>query len=76
MQVITTVAAKGRTTIPANIRKALHVSRGGLTAWEFGSEGTAVVRRTQPFGLEYRHAREGTLTEWAGDADEDAYRGL
>lgn len=76
MQVIAKITSKGQTTIPQDIREALHVSPGDLIAWELGPNGTATVRRVQPLDLEYLRALEGTLTEWAGDADEDAYRDL
>jgi hypothetical protein len=41
-----------------------------------GADGTATVRRAQPFDLEYLRAVEGTLSEWSGAADEEAYRDL
>jgi hypothetical protein len=34
------------------------------------------VRRVQPLDIEYLRAVEGTLSEWASGADEDAYRKL
>jgi hypothetical protein len=49
---------------------------GDLIAWEVGADGTATVRRVQPMDIEYLRALEGTLGEWAGAADEEAYRGL
>jgi hypothetical protein len=58
------------------VRTALQVAAGDLIAWEVGDDGTAKVRRVQPFDIEYLRAVEGTLSEWAGKADEDAYRGL
>jgi antitoxin PrlF len=30
----------------------------------------------QPLDIEYLRAVEGTLSEWAGEADEEAYREL
>jgi hypothetical protein len=39
-------------------------------------DGTATVRRVQPMDVEYVRALEGTLSEWAGAADEVAYGGL
>ena len=68
--------AKGQTTIPGNVRAALHVAPGDLIAWEVSAEGTATVRRVQPLDIEYLRAIEGTLSEWASDADEEAYREL
>ncbi len=58
------------------MRAALHVSAGDLIAWEVGTDGTATVRRVLPLDLDYLRAVEGTLSEWAGSADEEAYRSL
>ena len=76
MLAVAKITAKGQTTIPQDVRRALKVSAGDLIAWEVGTDGTATVRRIQPLDLEYLRALEGTLSEWAGAADEDAYRGF
>jgi len=70
------ITAKGQTTIPQDVRAALHVGPGDFIAWEVDDEGTATVRRVQPMDIEYLRALEGTLDEWAGAADEEAYREL
>ncbi|MDP2810682.1 MAG: type II toxin-antitoxin system PrlF family antitoxin [Rhodocyclaceae bacterium] len=76
MLAIAKITAKGQTTIPQDVRAALHVSAGDLIVWEVSADSTATVRRVQPLDLEYLRAVEGTLSEWAGSADEDAYREL
>ena len=76
MLAVAKITAKGQTTIPQDVRAALQVSAGDLIAWEVGADGTATVRRVQPMDIEYLRAVEGTLSEWAGPADEEAYRGL
>ncbi len=76
MLTVAKITAKGQTTIPQGIRAALNVAPGDLIAWEAGEDGTATVRRVQPLDIEYLRALEGTLTEWAGAADEEAYRDL
>lgn len=76
MLVIAKITAKGQTTIPQDVRTALKVVPGDRIAWEIGPDGTATVRRVQPMDMEYLRAIEGTLGEWAGAADEEAYRGL
>lgn len=70
------ITAKGQTTIPQDVRAALHSGPGDLIAWEVADEGTATVRRVQPMDIEYLRALEATLGEWVGAADEDAYREL
>lgn len=76
MFAVAKITAKGQTTIPQDVRTALHVAPGDLIAWEVRADGTATVRRVQALDLEYLRAVEGTLTEWAGSADEEAYREL
>ncbi len=76
MFAVAKITAKGQTTIPQNVRAALHVAAGDLIAWEIGANDTATVRRVQPLDIEYLRAVEGTLGEWAGAADEEAYREL
>ena len=76
MIAVAKITAKGQTTIPQDVRAALHVSPGDLIAWEVSADGTATVRRVQPLDVEYLRAVEGTLSEWASEADEEAYRGL
>jgi antitoxin PrlF len=76
MLAVAKITAKGQTTIPRNVRAALQVAAGDLIAWSVGSDGTATVRRVQPLDIEYLRATQGTLSEWAGAADEEAYRGL
>ena len=76
MFAVAKITSKGQTTIPQDVRAALKVTPGDLIAWEVGADGTATVRRVQPMDLEYLRAVEGTLSEWAGAADEAAYREL
>ncbi|MEO5334988.1 MAG: type II toxin-antitoxin system PrlF family antitoxin [Magnetococcus sp. YQC-5] len=76
MLAIAKITSKGQTTIPQDVRAALHVTPGDLIAWEVGDDGTATVRRVQTMDIEYLRAVEGTLSEWSGPADEEAYRDL
>ena len=76
MIAVAKITAKGQTTIPQDVRSALHIVPGDLIAWEVGPDGTATVRRIQPLDLEYLRAVEETFSEWTGAADEEAYREL
>lgn len=76
MTAIAKITAKGQTTIPADIRAAMHVGPGDMLAWEMVSANVVQVRRVQPLDVEYLRAIEGTLDEWQSSADEDAYRDL
>ena len=76
MIAVAKITAKGQTTIPQDVRAALHVAPGDMIAREVGTDGAATVRRVQPPDVEYLRSVEGTLSEWAGAADEEAYRDL
>ncbi len=74
MASIAKITAKGQTTIPQEIRALLHIKPGDLIAWEQTASGAVQVRRLQPMDVEYLCAVEGTMSEWASEADEEAYR--
>lgn len=76
MVAVARITAKGQTTIPRDVREALHVAPGDLIAWDVAPDGTATVRRVQPLDLEYLRALESTLSEWSSAADDEAYRDL
>ena len=76
MRTVAKITSKGQTTVPKAVREALHVAPGDLITWEVTRSGTAEVRRVQPLDVEYLRAVEGTLSEWAGAEDDEAYRDL
>lgn len=76
MQAIAKITAKGQTTVPLEIRNALKAKPGDTLLWEVGPQGEVIVRRVQPLDIDYLRALEGTLGEWSGAADEEAYRDL
>lgn len=76
MPSVAKITSKGQTTIPQEVRSAMHVAPGDLIAWDVAADGTATVRRVQPIDLEYLRALESTLSEWASPEDDEAYRDL
>jgi len=76
MAAIAKITAKGQTTIPLKIREVLNVGPGDQIVWETAGDRTVRVRRVQPMDLDYLRALEGTMSEWQGKADEEAYRDL
>lgn len=76
MLTVAKITSKGQTTIPQGVRAALKIGPGDLIAWDVDARGTATVRRVLPMDLDYLRAMEGTLSEWTGAADEEAYRDL
>jgi AbrB family looped-hinge helix DNA binding protein len=75
MLAIAKITSKYQTTVPHKIRAILEIKPGDLIAREQTADGAVQVRRVQPHDLEYLRA-EGTMSEWAGKADEEAYLDL
>lgn len=73
MPAISKITAKGQTTVPQEIRKALSSKPGDLIAWEVEPDGRVAVRRIQPLDMEYLEAVQRTLSEWHSAEDEKAY---
>jgi len=76
MRAVTRLDHRGRTTLPKWVRVALGLSPGDHLLWAVGPDGTARVRRLGAEDEEYLRAVEGTLSEWGGAADEEAYGDL
>ncbi len=69
------LTTKYQATIPASVRKILHVGAGDAIAFDIQGDEVR-VRKARPVDLEFSRALEGTLVEWSSSADEDAYRDL
>jgi AbrB family looped-hinge helix DNA binding protein len=69
------VTSKYQATIPAEVRKRLGIEKGDRVAFEVEDQ-KVVLRRVSPLDVEYATAVVGTLSEWASENDEEAYRGL
>jgi antitoxin PrlF len=70
------ISSKGQVTIPADVRKKLHLETGDTLAWETEEDGRIWVRRLEPLDLDYLAAVSGTLSEWNSPEDDEAYRDL
>ncbi|MGB5251628.1 MAG: AbrB/MazE/SpoVT family DNA-binding domain-containing protein [Sedimenticolaceae bacterium] len=69
------LTSKYQATIPAPIRRLLHLEAGDAIAFDI--EGDAVrLRKARPVDLTFAQSLEGTLNEWVSEADEEAYRDL
>jgi antitoxin PrlF len=73
MPAISKIAAKGRTTVPQEVRAALNSKPGDLIAWEIETNGRVAVRRIQPVDVAYLQEVQGTFCEWNTAEDEKAY---
>lgn len=69
------VTSKYQATIPAEVRKRLGIEKGDVVCFEVQDE-KVVLRRVSPLDVEYARAVAATLSEWASENDEEAYRGL
>ena len=70
------LSSKGQVTIPAEVRKSLHLKTGDTLAWDIESSGIITVRRVEPVDIDYLSALSGTLSEWNSAEDDEAYRDL
>ena len=66
---------KYQTTIPAKIRQLLGLQSGDFIGFEL-KEGEVILKKTSPLDVAFAKAVEGTLSEWASEEDEEAYRDL
>ncbi|HUW50548.1 MAG TPA: AbrB/MazE/SpoVT family DNA-binding domain-containing protein [Sulfuricella sp.] len=69
------VTTKYQATIPLEVREKLGIQQGDMVAFEF-ENGAVRLRRVVPLDVEYAKALAGTLSEWASENDEEAYRDL
>lgn len=69
------VTTKYQATIPLEVREKLGIQQGDMVAFEL-ENGVVRLRRVVPLDVEYAKALAGTLSEWASENDEEAYRGL
>ncbi|GAA6616398.1 AbrB/MazE/SpoVT family DNA-binding domain-containing protein [Scytonema sp. NUACC26] len=72
---ISRVTKKYQATIPQAVREVLGISQGDCVAFEI-IQGQVVLKKVQPFDWDYLDAVAGTLSEWASEADEEAYHDL
>lgn len=70
------LTSKSQASIPAKVRKQLGLKPGDTIAYELSDDGSVTLRKAQPLDVVYSAALGATLTEWAGDIDEQDYAGL
>ncbi|RLL50509.1 AbrB family transcriptional regulator [Mariprofundus sp. EBB-1] len=66
---------KYQTTIPAPVRKLLHLQAGDAVAFDI-EDNVVHLRKARSIDLAFTQSLEGTLNEWNSPADEEAYREL
>ena len=67
---------KYQATVPDEIRKVLKLTKGDHITFEIMKDQTVVLRKATQVDLDWAHAIQDTLSEWASPQDERAYRDL
>jgi antitoxin PrlF len=69
------LSSKSQVTLPREVREALGARPGDTIVYEV--EGKVVrLKRLDPFDAAFHKALSYTLSEWASDADEEAFDAL
>lgn len=69
------LSSKSQVTLPRKIREALGARPGDTIVYEV--EGNVVrLKRLEPFDATFHKTLSNTLSEWASDADEEAFDAL
>jgi antitoxin PrlF len=66
---------KYQATIPEPVRQLLHLQAGDAIAFDIVGDDIH-LRKARPMDLAFVKSLEGTLSEWATQEDEEAYRDL
>lgn len=69
------LSSKGQVTIPKEIREAMGLKPGDRIAYQL-QNGAVMLTRVEPFDAAFHVALSGTLDEWTGPEDEEAFRDL
>ena len=72
---ISKLTMKYQATIPAAVRKVLRLEAGDAVSFDIDGDNVS-LRKARPVDYAFTQALEETLSEWATEADEDAYREL
>ncbi len=70
------LTSKYQATVPTEIRKHLHLKKKDKIVYELLEDGTVILRKITPLDLQYLQSLNSTLTEWASEDDERAYKNL
>lgn len=69
------LTSKYQTTIPEKVRKFLDLKKGDLIAFDIKKKAVT-LKKISPVDLKFAKSLEQTLSEWASENDEEAYRDL
>lgn len=69
------LTTKYQATIPEPVRRLLRLQAGDAIAFDIDNEHV-YLRKARVLDVAFARSLEGTLSEWASEADEIAYRDL
>jgi len=67
---LSTISAKGQTTIPVAVRRALEIGPGDAIRYDIDSDDVRIVK-ADLMDLPWARALQPTLAEWEGEEDDD-----
>jgi AbrB family looped-hinge helix DNA binding protein len=70
------ITQKGQTTIPSQVRAALHLETGDRLGYKIKEDGTVKVFKIDPLDELYHQSLSQNLDEWSSQEDEEAYGDL
>jgi antitoxin PrlF len=70
------LTSKFQTTIPEEVRKALHLKVGDQIFFQILDDGKVIIKKAIPFDKEYHEALSYTLSEWGSKHDEEDFSDL
>lgn len=76
MPLLAKLTSKNQTTVPKEVRQALHLKAKDQIVFEIIGDNDVKIRRATPLDIEYLQALTYTLSEWNSEEDEKAYQYL
>jgi antitoxin PrlF len=70
------LTSKYQATVPKAVRSKLHLKAKDQICYEILDDGRVIIRKAQPYDIEYLNALTHTLSEWDSEDDEKAYKNL
>lgn len=72
---VSTLTSKGQATIPAEVRKKLHLQSGDKVGFNI-TDNKVILIKIRPFDAKYHKALSSLLSEWESPNDDEAYNDL
>lgn len=73
--VLSRLSSKSQVTLPKKVCQAAHLQPGDAIVYEVKGE-VVTIRKAQPFDAAFHKALSKTMSEWATQEDDEAFRDL